>query len=259
MWFTNYLTHHADVNALVSAALAAGLTHLYAEVAITQYGFYGANSLDRLLPAAHKAGIKVFGWVYPTLKDVASDAQLTRAVWDYVTPTGVRVDGLATDVEEVDDSAAVYTYGQVVRALVGPDAPMVAAVFHPFAQTYYPYAAIAASWNVVAPMDYWHGRAKHTYTPADVRRFVTRSLTTVQAAMALAPDATPLPIEELGQMYDMYTEDGTGAHSAPTAAEITADLDAARAAGCIGASYFEWQTATQAEWQAFAAYSWPAG
>ena len=32
------------------AAKLAGITHLYAEVAITQYGFYGQNTLDRLLP-----------------------------------------------------------------------------------------------------------------------------------------------------------------------------------------------------------------
>jgi hypothetical protein len=257
MWFTNYLTHHSDMASLVHAAKQAGLTHIYAEVAITQFGFYGQNALDRLLPVAHKAGLTVIAWVYPTLHDVSTDVRLTQAVAAYTTPTGDKADGIATDVEEVDDSASVYTYGQLLRALLGPNTLLVASVFHPYAQTYYPYAAIATSWNVIAPMNYWHSRANHAYAQADVRRFVTNSLITVQAAMGAGGDVTPLPMEELGQTYDMYTQDGTGAQDAPTGPEITADAQAAHDAGCIGVSYFEWQTATQAEWLALSTYNWP--
>ncbi|MFI5275034.1 MAG: hypothetical protein ACHQ4H_18545, partial [Ktedonobacterales bacterium] len=161
MWFTNYLTHHSDMASVVQAAKLAGITHLYAEVAISQYGFYGQNTLNRLLPLAHAAGIAVIGWVYPTLHDVATDVRLTQIVAQYVTPSGDHVDGIATDVEEADDSASVYTYGQLLRAVLGPNALLVAAVFHPFAQRYYPYAAIATSWNVIAPMNYWHSLPNH--------------------------------------------------------------------------------------------------
>ncbi len=258
MWFTNYLGHHSDMASVVQAAKLAGITHLYAEVAISQFGLYGQNTLDRLLPLAHKAGIAVIGWVYPTLKDVATDVRLTQMVAQYLTPSGDRVDGIATDIEEADDSASVYTYGQLLRAVLGPDELLVAAVFHPYAQPYYPYAAIATSWNVIAPMDYWHSLPNHAYSQDDVRRFVSNALVTVQAAMMVGGDATPLPMEELGQTYDMYTQDGTGAKDAPTGPEITADMQAAHTAGCIGVSYFEWQTATQAEWSAIAGYVWPA-
>ncbi len=255
MWFTNYFPHHSDMSAVVQAAKLAGITHLYAEVAITQYGFYGRNTLDRLLPVAHAAGISVIAWVYPTLSDITADVRMTAEVAAYATPTGDRADGIATDVEEVDDSASVLSYGQLLRALVGPDLLLVAAVYHPYAETYYPYAAIAASWNVIAPMDYWHSRPHHQYTAADVGRFVTNSITTVRAAMhALGGNA--LPVEELGQTYDMYTEDGTGASDAPTDAEITADMQAARGLGCIGVSFFEWQTATQGEWAAITRFHW---
>jgi hypothetical protein len=256
MWFTNYLPHHSDVNAVVQAAKKAGITHLYTEVAITQYGFYARNTLDRLLPAAHAAGIAVISWVYPDLKDISADIRLTEEVADYVTPTGDRADGVATDVEEVDDSATVYTYGQVLRALLGPDTLLVAAVFHPFAQVYYPYAAIAASWNVIAPMDYWHSRAQHHYTDAEVGRFVGNSLMTIRAALSAGADGAMLPIEELGQTYDMYSNDFTGASDAPTAAEVTADMTTAHEFGCIGVSFFEWQTATLDEWGALAGFQW---
>lgn len=256
MWFTNYLSRHSDPGMLMSAAKRAGITHVYAEVAITQYGFYARNSLDRLIPAAHANGITVISWVYPTLNNIAADARMTKQVADYVTPSGDHADGIAADVEEMDDSASVYTYGQLIRALLGQDMLLVAAVYHPYAQAFYPYAAIAASWNVIAPMDYWHSRTRHNYSSDDVARFVGGSLMTIRAAMAaLGTDAT-LPIEELGQTYDMYSADFTGAADAPTAAEMTADIRTAHDFGCIGVSFFEWQTATQGEWTAVTNFHW---
>jgi hypothetical protein len=251
MWFTNYLPHHSDVNALVRAAQRAGLTHLYAEVAISQFGFYGRNSLDRLLPAAHAAGIKVVGWVYPTLTDVASDVRLTQTVATYRTPSGDQVDGVATDIEEVTTESAVYAYGQMLRTLLGPNELLVASVLHPLTHADYPYGAIGALWNVVAPMDYWHGRHDHVYTSAEVGRFLTTSLTTLRAAIGGAT-----AIEETGQSYDMYTDDGSGGTDAPTATELRTELATVRQAGCIGASYFEWQTMTQSEWQTLSAAAW---
>lgn len=256
MWFTNYLAHHSDVDALMRAAKLAGVTHLYAEVAITQYGFYGRDSLDRLLPAAHQQGISVVAWVYPTLSNISADIRMTQQVLQYAGPHGERPDGYATDIEEVDDGASVYAYGQMVRALAGPDALLVAAVFHPFAQAYYPYAAIAASWNVLAPMDYWHSQRDHAYSPQAVRTFVANSLTTIRASMSALGASHAIPIEELGQSYDMYSPDGVDLGNGPTGAEVTADLRAARDYGCIGASFFEWQTASQEEWAALAGFQW---
>jgi hypothetical protein len=259
MWFTNYLPQHSNISALIDAAKLAGVTHLYAEVAITQYGFFGRNTLDRLLPAAHAAGISVIGWVYPNLANIAGDVRMTQEVAQYVTRSGDRVDGIATDVETVDDTASVFCYGQLVRALLGLDTLLVAAVYHPFAQPYYPYAAIAASWNVIAPMDYWHSRDLRSYSASQVERFVADSITTIRAAMASMPTgaaAMALPVEELGQTYDMYSGDGTGDQAAPTGAEIQSDLQTARALGCIGVSFFEWQTTTQAEWASIKQFSW---
>ncbi len=256
MWFTNYFPRHSDVTAIAQAAKRAGITHLYAEVAITQYGFYGRNTLDRLLPAAHAAGISVIAAVYPVLRDVSADVRMTAQVAAYITPTGQRADGIVTDVEEVDNSASVYTYGQLVRGLLGPNALLVADVFHPYAQAYYPYAAIAASWNVISPMDYWHSRRNHGYSSDEVRYFVANSVQTIRAAMTAAGASPALPIEELGQTYDMYTGNGTGAYNAPTASEVTADMATARALGCVGVTFFEWQTTTQDEWAAISAFHW---
>ncbi len=257
MWFTNYLTRHADLTKLMADAKAAGMTHIYAEVAISKWGFYGANSLDRLLPAAHAQGITVIAWVYPTLANISSDIEMTRQVVNYRTPSGDHADGLSTDVEENIDPTSVYSYGQVVRGLVGPGMLMEDAALHPFTHAEYPYAAIASTWNVISPMNYWHSRYHHLYTAQDVTKFVTSSVVTIRAAMQAGGVAHPIPIEELGQMYDMYSDDSAGVGHNPSGAEITADIDAARSLGCIGVSYFEWQTATQSQWDAFSAYAWP--
>lgn len=256
MWFTNYLTRHADLDKLMADAKAAGITHVYAEVAISRWGFYGKNSLDRLLPAAHAHGIKVISWVYPTLTNVAADIRMTQQVADYSTPNGERADGIATDVEETIDSSSVYMYGQLLRGLFGPDVLLVDAALHPFTHANYPYAAVAASWNVLAPMNYWHSSRHHHYTTQDVASFVSSSVVTIRAAMQAAGVAHPIMIEELGQTYDMYSDDGAGVGHNPSGNEITTDLATAQSLGCIGASYFEWQTATQSQWTAFSSYRW---
>ena len=255
MYGTNYLVHHSDVNALVQAAKKAGVTHLYPEVAITQYGFYGQDSLNRLLPVAHKAGLTVIAWIYTNLDDIGKDARMTEMVANYRAPSGDRPDGMLMDIEEITDSASVYMYGQLARAMLGPDELFVASVFHPFARPGYPYAAIAASFNAIAPMDYWHSRRNRTYSDEAVERFVSVSIQTIRAAMALE-GGVPLPVEETGQTYDMYTAASTGAGDAPTAAEVTADMRTAQTIGCIGVGLYEWQTATQSEWSAISDYKW---
>ncbi len=256
MWFTNYLTRHSDLTKLMADAKAAGVTHVYAEVAISQFGFYAPLSLDRLLPAAHAQGIAVIAWVYPTLTNVAADVRMTQQVASYRTPGGDHADGIATDIEEVTNSASVYSYGQLLRGLLGPDMLLVDAALHPFTHAGYPYAAVAASWNVIAPMNYWHSRHTGNYAAQDVTSFVSSSIVTIRAAMQVDGVAHSIPIEELGQMYDMYSQDGAGVGHNPSGAEITADLATAKSLGCIGASYFEWQTATQSQWDALSAFHW---
>ncbi|HUY79717.1 MAG TPA: hypothetical protein VMV29_23295 [Ktedonobacterales bacterium] len=255
MWFTNYLTRHSDMASVLKAAKQAGLTHLYVEVAISEWGFYAPVSLDRILPIAHALGIPVIAWVYPYLHNVAADARMTAQVANYHTPSGDKADGVVTDVEEVVDPTSVYTYGQLLRALLGPNELLVDSALYPGASPNYPYAAVAASWNVIAPMDYWHSHYSRTYGPAEVRAFVTNSITTIRSDIK-AGGQQLIPIEETGQTYDMFENDFTDGGHSPSAAEITADMQTAHDLGCIAVSFFEWQTATQDEWSALGAFNW---
>jgi WhiB family redox-sensing transcriptional regulator len=74
------------------------------------------------------------------------------------------------------------------------------------------------------------------------------------AAAALAALARLRPVHLIGQAYDM-SEDG-GRHGMPTGPEEWRFLDVARSAGAIGASFFDAETATAAEWAALGAYPW---
>ncbi len=181
LWFTDYLTHHTDLTAMMEAAKALGITHIYPRVAESSYGFYDGATLNTLLPIAHKLGIKVLAWVYPYLNDVASDVLMTRAVLAYRTPTGDHVDGIGADVETRVDAPAVYAYGQVLRQMVGPSVPLVITTYNPRARPYYPYAEAATSFNVIAPMDYWHNTPDGTFDASSARALLTISVTTIRA------------------------------------------------------------------------------
>jgi len=245
MWFTYPLLQTTPVTTIVAMARGAGLSHLYVAVGRSNKGFYGGPGLDALLPAAHRAGIRVIAWVYPFLRDVPADVAMSVSAARYTAPSGDRPDGLLADVENNMNEGAVRAYGQVLRATLGPAALMAIATFPPqwLAGRTYPFATAALSWNAVVPMDYWHLR-RRAYTAAEAYDFVRESVTLIRARTR--PD---MPVEVLGQMFDIYQ---SGANS-PSAAEILACAAAARDTGALGVSFFEWRHATPQEWGALQA------
>jgi hypothetical protein len=250
LWFTDYLTHHTDLRALVAAAKALGVTHIYPRVAETSYGFYDHYTLDHLLPLAHAAGIKVIAWVYPYLRDVGTDLIMTQQVVNYRAPGGDHVDGIIADIETRTDAPAVFAYGQVLRQMVGPDTPLIISTFSPHARPSYPFPEAAASFNVISPQDYWHS-VQGSMDAAAPRALLTLSIMSIRAELG----GKAFPIEEDGQMYDQFTYGEPGGNQ-PSPAEITSDMQAAKDLGCVGISFFDWRTASPDELAAFQAFQW---
>ncbi|MBA3823178.1 MAG: hypothetical protein H0X24_04625 [Ktedonobacterales bacterium] len=250
-WTTNYLPRHTDIPSLITAMKALGITHIYPRVAETSFGFFDQNTLDRLIPAAHAAGIKVIAWVYPYLRNVADDLRMSQAVANYHTPTGDHVDGIGADVEETTDAPAVFAYGQVLRQMVGPQFPLVITTYSPHARASYPFPEAAASFNVIAPQDYWHYTATGTFDGQSARALLTVSVLGIRAELG----GKAFPIEENGQMYDMFTYGEPGG-SEPSAAEITGDLQTAKDLGLVGASFFDLRTASPDELGALQQFAW---
>ena len=228
-----------DPHAIVARAVANGLTHLFVRVSSVWQGFYAQDFLNALLPIAHAAGLRVYGWDFPDFTDV--DADIFRGMVDisYTTPTGDRIDGFSPDIETASEGVALSAeaaakYTSSLRAYVGPTYPLIATVPRPSEHyvAFYPYPQVIWWMSAVAPMVYWMGDDP----AADV----------TSAIQQLSQFGKPiLPI---GQAYDGGPEGGPEGN--PDYAQIKAFTDAAAALGAPAVSFWSWQHASDDEWQA---------
>jgi hypothetical protein len=253
MWVSRPFLPLANPAQLVNASKALGLTHLYVDVASSRGGFYNREALAALLPVAHAAGLRVVGWIWPTLADPLADVAQGVELARYSTPDGHRLDGLAPDLEERMDVDQVRAYIQVLRTALGPDYLLVGTVFppeHQFARRH-PQHRVMAGWvDVLAPMAYW-SEARRSFSSNEVYRYVTRAVDQLRLD---ARDGA-YPVAPIGQMYDTFGRNGMGTYS-PGTAEITAALQASKDAGALGVSFFQWGTATPEEWRALRDFPW---
>jgi hypothetical protein len=251
MWATYDLLERVSPEAVVETARANGITHIYLQVGRSNLGFYGAAGLERLLPVAHAAGISVVGWVYPFLKDTTADLFMTLQVARFTTADGHRIDALAADVEESLALDEVQAYGQILRAMVGDDFPLVIATYPPEMDRgkTYPFAIVARTWNVIAPMDYYH-RPGRVYSPDEAYGYILRSMQLIREKAG-----RPVAIAPIGQSYGMQWPNETGPTN-PDGDETRAQIRAAREGGAVGISFFEWAHATAQQWREVGAYRW---
>jgi hypothetical protein len=227
-----------NAQAIVARAQRHGMTHLYVYMGSSIKGFIGGPFLDAVLPVAHAAGIRIYGWDFPYLDNIEADVARAAQAARYVTPTGHRIDGFAADIEfrsmGVNLSPATTDwYGHLLRHTVGPGFPLIAVVPRPtHATTYYPYETVVKMFDAIAPMIYWMGN-----DPA----------VAVQMAYArLAPFGKPiLPV---GQAYDGFPEGGPP--GVPNRGSIHRFMGAVADHGGTGVSFWSWQHATQEVWQA---------
>ncbi|HET6817163.1 MAG TPA: hypothetical protein VFH66_08065 [Mycobacteriales bacterium] len=242
MWLTTWADTHINFSRVVAQARAAGLHQLWIRTGGSTSGWYGARFLDRLLPQAHRAGLKVIAWDFPTLSDPVADAQRAALV-TRGTFAGQKVDGFSPDIEEIyegtfDTPRRVAVYLSRVRRDAG-SLPIVATVLRPLdgSLSTRPYRAMAPYVDAFAPMVYW-------------------SCTEPGAAAlsALRPLARLRPVHLIGQSYDMGPEGGR--HGLPSAREIWRFLDVARRAGALGASLYVYDQTGPAQWRALGGYPW---
>ena len=238
-------TEAGNVDAIVAKAHAAGLHQLWVRVGDSQLGFYAQRDLDRLVPAAHRAGVSVIGWGFPYLYDPVADAVWSLEALSWTAPDGERLDGFAADIERasegVDLSALrVAAYLATLRQGAG-DSLIVATVYPPTNGNWYgdyPYTVMARYVDAFAPMIYW----ECTDPAADTAVALTRLATLHRA------------VHVIGQAFS--NADTGGRVPPPSAAETEWFLHAAQATGASGASLWVWQSATAEEWAAIAGYRW---
>ena len=146
--------------------------------------------VGEFLRRAHRAGISVVAWYYPTLDDPAVDIDHVAAMADF-TYRGNRFDALALDIEsiqsvkDVDErNDRVVAIAKQARALVG-EQPLGAIVYpavqaeviNPALWPKFPYKRLAKQVDVWMPMTYWTNRTEASgwkdgfvYTSENIKR-----------------------------------------------------------------------------------------
>jgi hypothetical protein len=229
-----------DVDRLVAKAVDVGLSHLYVRTGSSKSGFHGAEYMNALLPKAHAAGLRVYGWDFPYLHDVPSDVSRSLAAVLHTAPGGHRIDGFVADIETSSEgtnlsAAGANAYAAGLRAGVGDHYPLVVAVPRPSEAMLkrFPYAAVVEHFDAVAPMVYWLNRQPDTDAAPAVNFFMSNF---------------GKPVIPVGQAYDGSPEGGRS--GPPPADEIHRFLAASEKAGAVGASFWSWQHASDDVWAA---------
>jgi hypothetical protein len=228
-----------DPAAIVARARAVGLTHVYVRTGSSRQGLEATEFLEALLPVAHEAGLRVYGWDFPYLEDIPGDIERAMGAINFRTTTGHRIDGFVPDIETGAEGTnltaeGAAAYSQQLRAAVGEDYPLIACLPNPSPRRIetFPYAAIVPHFDAVAPMVYWLNRQPDT----DVAHAVSWL------------SQFGKPVIPVGQAYDGGPEGGRAGPPPPE--EILRFLDAGEQAGATGASFWSWQHATPEIWEA---------
>ena len=240
MWiYEPHKTEGGDAAAIVAKAKAVGLSHLYVRTGSTWSGFYAGPFLDQILPAAHEAGLLVYGWDFPRLIDWQEDVRRAKAAIDHRTPGKHRIDGFSADIETRAEGTlitgqAAAEYGKALRQAAGTSFPLIATVPRPSPAQNYPYAQVVESFDAIAPMVYWLNRQPDTDVTGALRD--------------LAPYGKP--VFPVGQAYDGAPEGGRP--GVPPPEELLRFMRSSQAGGVQGVSFWSWQAADAAAWATIA-------
>jgi hypothetical protein len=250
---------HLDPQAMVEQAVRAGLH--YVELR-TAYGAYweitpeAKPTIDAIIDGLAAHGIGTIGWTVP--RDTTfEDLQASVRTAYYRTAKGTRLMGLAVDLERGDEFMggdpqkldALWRYMQHLREALGPKYLLVSTVEDPYLEhldnAKYPFRQIANFSDVLQPMAYWRMMRRTPTTPDQVKVLLRASYDKLRSL-----SGRRLPVSIGGQTSPV------GRNGAPPGEEITASLDAAKAAGAIGECFFDWNGTLPFQWDALAGYRW---
>jgi hypothetical protein len=233
-----------DARSIVNAAVQRGLTHLYVRAGSSVAGLSGWPNIARILPLAHRAGLKVIAWDFPYLRNPGADVR--RAKWILRQSVhGHQVDGFAADVETRSEGTVLTRktasrYASWLRTNArGKFLVLVPPRPNHYTTSFYPYDILVPKFDAVAPMVYWGRQAPSEATARAVgylRRFGK-------------------PIAPIGQSFDMGPEGGPKGH--PTGRALVHFMNEARRGGAVGVSFWSWQHTPRGLWHTIDTYHWP--
>jgi murein DD-endopeptidase MepM/ murein hydrolase activator NlpD len=231
------------VDPLVAKAQAAGLNYVVVLLGASDDSFTQQSFLDAFLPAAHAANIRVYGADVPSLTDPKADVGRAVSEITYTTPDNDRIDGFVADLAPSGGAnppmPAAQDYGNMLRFIVGPNFPLIAAVptppvpAPPRPAAAYPYAQVVAPFDAMAALDASSSPASQDLVPA------LAGLAPLGKPVVAVDEATPpAPLLLIP------------APPGPTPDDLARDqvlgfIQAADDAKAISVSVFSWETAPQ--------------
>ena len=231
---------------IVNYAVSHGLSHLYVRSGSSNVGLKGWNDVARILPVAHKRGLKVIAWDFPYLRDPAVDIRRAAWVMSRTVNGGHSVDGFAADVETRSEGT-VLTRGRAQRysrglraAAHGKFLVLVPPRPNPYTVSFYPYDVTVPYFDAVAPMVYWGRRS-----PVDTTRWAIDYLGRFRK-----------PVAPIGQSFDMGPEGGP--KGPPGGKAVINFMQESQSRGAVGVSFWSWQHTPARLWHTISTYRWKA-
>jgi len=235
----------ADPAAAVADMAEHGVHTLYLETSNFHrpFPFVDKPGVAAFVDAAHEHGVDVVAWYLPGFIDVGLDAKRSKAAMRFRTDAGNGFDGFALDIEAPDVAdAGVRTtrllgLSDRLRTFAGEDYPLGGIVPSPRGivvhEEYwpgFPYADLAAVYDVIMPMSYftWHhptGDSTHLYLTQNIR-IIRREVGSDQ-----------VPIHVIG-----------GIAQEASIAQAQAFVNVLRERGAIGGSYYTYTGVHGEEW-----------
>ena len=235
----------ADPAATVADMAERGVHTLYLETSNFHrpFPFVDKPGVAAFVDAAHEHGVDVVAWYLPGFLDVGLDAKRSKAAIRFRTDAGNGFDGFALDIEAPDvadadvRTARLLDLSDRLRTFAGEDYPLGGIVPSPRGivvhKDYwpgFPYADLAAVYDVIMPMSYftWHhptGDSTHLYLTQNIR-IIRREVGSDQ-----------VPIHVIG-----------GIAQEASIAQAQAFVNVLRERGAIGGSYYTYTGIHGEEW-----------
>ena len=213
---------------------------------------YGADDdrkrqLGRWVHKAHEASQQGDLYGITDYADLARDVRRTLAIAAYASPSGQRFDAIGVDIEYLPAGASPAAWNQAVathlaRVRAGTTRPLVAIVLPPVLMRLFPdrwgtfpWPALAANADAVAPMGYWT-----SYTPAPRCAAGDPQYCAYQYTrdnVLLARQYTGLPVQIIG-----------GSGDTVTLAQVADYARAARETAAAGGSFYDYLATKPGFW-----------
>ncbi|MEO8423402.1 MAG: hypothetical protein ABI595_05755 [Actinomycetota bacterium] len=232
-------------SAAVADMAAHGARTLYLETSNFNrpFPFADKEGVAAFVDAAHAEGMQIVAWYLPNFVDIEQDADRSKAAIRFSTDAGNAFDGFALDIEAADVTNAATRTARLLdlsaqlRSFAGEDYPLGGIVPSPRGivvhKDYwpgFPYADLAAIYDVIMPMSYftWHhptGASTHLYLTQNIR-IIRREVGSDQ-----------VPIHVIG-----------GIAQDASVAQAQAFVNVLRERGVIGGSYYTYTGVHGEEW-----------